>query len=178
LPRLLTSWRQEIGTRALARRDSRRLCVPIGPPRETIMTANAAAPLWRTSAILVGRLIFAAVFAMAAVFKFLGMADTAAYIAAPGFPIPLLLAWLAAFFESALVICLLTGAFFSEAALLAAAYVLFLAFAFHGPSHWQGNQAEFGFFVDHFTFIAGLLFAAVHGPGRVLALSRGFIASA
>jgi putative oxidoreductase len=46
--------------------------------------------------------------------------------------------------------------------------VLFLAFAFHGPSHWAGNQAEFGFFVDHFTFLAGLLFAAVHGPGRVL----------
>jgi putative oxidoreductase len=142
------------------------------------MTENASAPSWHTTAILVGRLIFAAVFAMAAVFKFLGMADTANYIAAAGFPIPLLLAWLAAFFESALVICLLTGAFFSEAALLAAAYVLFLAFAFHGPSHWQGNQAEFGFFVDHFTFIAGLLFAAVKGPGRVLALRRSIIARA
>ena len=61
------------------------------------------------------------------------------------------------------MICFLSGAFFSEAALLAAVYVLFLAFAFHGPSHWEGNQAEFGFFVDHFTFIAGLLFAAVKG---------------
>jgi len=29
---------------------------------------------------------------------------------------------------------------------------------------------EFGFFVDHFTFIAGLLFAAVHGPGKALVL--------
>jgi len=28
---------------------------------------------------------------------------------------------------------------------------------------------EFGFFVNHFTFIAGLLFAAVHGPGNALA---------
>ena len=80
---------------------------------------------------------------------------------------PLLLAWLAAIFEAVLVICFLTGAFFTEAALLAAAYVLFLAFAFHGPSHWAGNQAEFGFFIDHFTFIAGLLFAAVNGPGRI-----------
>ena len=35
---------------------------------------------------------------------------------------------------------------------------------------------EFGFFVDHFTFIAGLLFAAVHGPGSVLALRKSFIA--
>ena len=28
---------------------------------------------------------------------------------------------------------------------------------------------EFGFFINHFTFLAGLLFAAVHGPGQVLA---------
>jgi hypothetical protein len=30
-------------------------------------------------------------------------------------------------------------------------------------------------FVDHFTFLAGLLFAAAHGPGRRLAIHRGFI---
>jgi uncharacterized membrane protein YphA (DoxX/SURF4 family) len=59
--------------------------------------------------------------------------------------------------------------------LLAALYVLFLGFAFHGPAHWTGNQAEFGFFVDHFTFLAGLLFAAVQGPGELLAWRRGFI---
>jgi uncharacterized membrane protein YphA (DoxX/SURF4 family) len=53
--------------------------------------------------------------------------------------------------------------------------VLFLGFAFHGPSHWTGNQTEFGFFVDHFTFMAGLLFAAAHGPGRVLAIQRGWL---
>jgi hypothetical protein len=31
---------------------------------------------------------------------------------------------------------------------------------------------EFGFFVDHFVFVAGLLFAAVHGPGKVLVIHR------
>jgi len=129
----------------------------------------------RTAAILIARLIFAGVFAMAAAFKFMGMADTAGYIAAAGFPFPLLLAWLAAIFETALVIAFLTGAFFSEAALLAGVYIIFLAFAFHGPSHWQGNQAEFGFFIDHFTFLAGLLYAAVHGPGHVLAMRKGLI---
>jgi uncharacterized membrane protein YphA (DoxX/SURF4 family) len=128
--------------------------------------------MMKTIAILAARLIFAGVFLMAAAFKFAGMAETAAYIAAAGFPFSLPLAWIAAIFELALVLAFLTGAYFSEAALLAAAYVLFLAFAFHGPSHWQGNQAEFGFFVDHFTFIAGLLFAAVHGPGTVLAMRR------
>jgi len=134
------------------------------------MSTNAATPLWQSVAVIVGRVIFAGIFLMATSFKFLGMAATASYIAAAGFPVPLLLAWVAAIFEAVLAICLLTGAFFTEAALLAAAYVLFLAFAFHGPSHWTGNQAEFGFFIDHFTFIAGLLFAAVNGPGRILAL--------
>jgi putative oxidoreductase len=129
----------------------------------------------RTVAILVARLIFAGIFAMAASFKFAGMSDTAGYIAAAGFPFPLLLAWLAAIFETAIVLAFLTGAFFSEAALLAGIYVIFLAFAFHGPSHWEGNQAEFGFFIDHFTFLAGLLYAAVHGPGERLAVHRGFV---
>ena len=136
------------------------------------MTTETTSSSWRSIAILIARVIFAAVFLMATVFKFLDMNGTAAYIAAAGFPISLLLAWLAAIFELALVICFLTGAFFTEASLLAAAYVLFLGFAFHGPSHWTGNQAEFGSFVDHFTFMAGLLFAAVHGPGSWLAWRR------
>ena len=136
---------------------------------------DSTAPAWHTPAILLARLIFAAAFLMATVFKFAGMADTAGYIAAAGFPFPLFLAWVAAIFEALLVICFLTGAFFTEAALLAAIYVVFLAFAFHGPSRWEGNQAEFGFFVNHFTFLAGLLFAAVHGPGNVLAIYKTII---
>ena len=133
-------------------------------------------PRWATASVLLGRLIFAAVFIMAVSFKLAGISQTADFIAAAGFPLPKLLTWLAVLLELALVACFLTGAWFSEAAFVAAAYVLFLAFAFHGPSHWAGNQAEFGFFVDHFTFIAGLLFAAAHGPGRVLAMNRRWIA--
>jgi uncharacterized membrane protein YphA (DoxX/SURF4 family) len=136
---------------------------------------DSTAPAWHTAAILLARLIFAAIFLMATVFKFAGMTDTAGYIAAAGFPFPLFLAWVAAIFEALLVICFLTGAFFTEAALLAGIYVVFLAFSFHGPSHWQGNQLEFGAFIDHFTFLAGLLFAAVHGPGNVLAIRKTII---
>jgi len=128
---------------------------------------------WEIPAVLIGRLIFAGIFAMAVTFKLMDIGGTAGYIAAAGFPAAHLLAWLAVIFEIALAVSLLTGLFFSAGALLAAAYVLFLAFAFHGPSHWAANQAEFGFFVDHFTFCAGLLFAAVHGPGSVLVLKRG-----
>jgi putative oxidoreductase len=132
---------------------------------------RVTSPAWARAAIVVARIIFAAVFGMAMTFKLAGIHQTASYIAAAGIPAPLFLAWVAAFFELALFACLLTGAFFTQAALAAAAYVLFLAFTFHGPAHWSGNQAEFGFFVDHFTFVAGLLFAAVHGPGDLLAVS-------
>jgi putative oxidoreductase len=137
------------------------------------MTMNSHRSTWAAVAVLSGRLIFAAVFMMAVTFKLMDIDGTTAYIAAAGFPLAKLLAWLAAIFELALIAGLLTGAFFAETALLAAAYVIFLAFAFHGPSHWSGNQSEFGFFVDHFTFMAGLLFAAAHGPGRWMAIKRG-----
>jgi uncharacterized membrane protein YphA (DoxX/SURF4 family) len=139
------------------------------------MTTETNRARWTAAAVLAGRLIFAAVFIMAVSFKLTDINATAGYIASAGFPVPNVLAWLAALFELALIVCFLTGAYFSEAALLAAAYVLFLAFAFHGPSQWAANQTEFGFFVDHFTFMAGLFFAAAHGPGRVLAMKRGWL---
>lgn len=129
----------------------------------------------KTTAILAARLIFGAMFMMATSFKFMDMGATAGYIGAAGFPFPLFLAWVAAFFEVGLAMAFLTGAFFGEAALLAGVYVIFLAFAFHGPNRWEGNQAEFGFFVDHFTFLAGLLFAFAYGPGEKLSVKMGLL---
>ena len=126
------------------------------------------------AAIIIARLIFAGVFFMSAAFKFwlMGMDATAAEIAGAGFPFPLFLAWVAAFFEVALGVGFLTGLYFSETAIIAAIYVLFLGVMFHGPAKWTGNPMEFGFFVDHFTFIAGLLFAAVQGPGDKMVWRR------
>jgi uncharacterized membrane protein YphA (DoxX/SURF4 family) len=126
----------------------------------------------KTAAILVARLIFATVFLMSASFKFwlMGLDATAAEIAAAGFPYSWFLAWVAALFEVALGIGFLTGLYFREVAIVSIAYILFLAFSFHGPDKFAGNPMEFGFFVDHFTFVAGLLFAAVHGPGTKFVL--------
>jgi len=120
----------------------------------------------RAVAIIIARVIFSFVFFMAAGFKFADIGAMAGYITAAGFPMATFLTWVAAFFEIALALAFITGAFFTEASLLAGIYVIFLAFSFHGPSHWEQNQAEFGFFIDHFTFLAGLLFAAVHGPEK------------
>jgi hypothetical protein len=74
----------------------------------------------KTTAILIALLIFAFAFAQAAAFKFvfMGMDATAAEIAGTGFPVPHLLAWVAAFFEAALAIAFLTGLFFAEAAIV------------------------------------------------------------
>jgi len=127
----------------------------------------------KTIAVLVARLIFGGAFLLAAYFKFADIGATAGYIASIGFPFPLFFAWVAAFFEVSLALAFLSGAFFSEAAVLAVAYVLFLGLAFHGPSRWEGNPIEFGLFVDHFTFIAGLMLAAVHGPGETLVFRLG-----
>jgi uncharacterized membrane protein YphA (DoxX/SURF4 family) len=130
---------------------------------------------WATAAILIGRLIFTALFLMAVSFKLIGPSATAAQIAEAGFPLSGILVWCAIVLELALIAGFLTGAYFREASLVAAVYVVFLGFRFHGPSHWAANQSEFGFFIDHFTFAAGLLFAAACGPGRVLALNRRLI---
>lgn len=130
------------------------------------VTSFIRAPFWQSWGLMVARLIITGVFLMAAYFKFVDIGMTAGYIASVGIPFSLPLAWIAAFFELALACAFLTGRYFREAAFLAAIYILFLGFTFHGPSVWVGNQMEFGFFVDHFTFVAGLLFMLVHGPGR------------
>ena len=132
---------------------------------------------WKTAALLLARLIMAAMFSLGMVFKFADINATAGYIAMAGFPLATLLAWLAAFFELALVLCFLSGAYFREACLLGAIYLVFLGFAFHGPSHWTDAEGlNFGAFISHFPFAAGLLFAAVNGPGTFLVWKRSLMA--
>jgi putative oxidoreductase len=134
------------------------------------------ATVWKYPAVLLARLIMAAMFAMACIFKFSDINSTASYITMAGFPLSTFLAWVAAFFELALVLCFLTGAYFREACLLAAVYVLFLAFSFHGSSTWTDNEGlHFGAFVSHFPFAAGLLFGAVNGPGHAFSLRWGWL---
>ena len=129
------------------------------------MDIESNPPGWAKAAVLVARVILALVFLMAFVFKVTSISATAGFIASAGFPFPTLLTLLAAAFELALVVSLLTGAYYSEMMLLGAVYVVFLAFAFHGPSHWTDEKGlEFGAFISHFPFAAGMLFAAAHGP--------------
>jgi putative oxidoreductase len=131
---------------------------------------------WKTAALLLARFIMAALFAMGLVGKIVMSGMMADEIAKAGFPLPMLLNWLAALFELGMVLAFLTGAFFREANILGAIYVVFLAFAFHFVSHWTDAEGlNFGAFVSHFPMAAGMLFAAVHGPGQVLTLKWGWL---
>jgi uncharacterized membrane protein YphA (DoxX/SURF4 family) len=123
-------------------------------------------------ALLGARLIFGGLFLFAASMKLSGITETAGSIASIGFPAPTFFAWVAAFFEIALGLSFITGALFVEGAVLAAAYVAFLTVAFHGPARWHDSPMEFGLFLNHLAFIAGLIFAAVHGPGSQFVVGR------
>ena len=131
---------------------------------------------WKTTAILVARFIMAALFAMGVPGKIFASGMMADAIAKAGFPLPMVLNWLAALFELGLVLAYLTGAYFREANLLGVVYLVFLAFAFHFVSHWTDAEGlNFGAFVSHFPMAAGMLFAAVNGPGTVLVWKKGWL---
>jgi putative oxidoreductase len=127
----------------------------------------------KTIAILIARLIFAPSSSWRLSFKFFDMPSTAAYIAAAGFPFPLFLAWIAAFFELALALAFLTGLSFRAGVAAGRDLCHIPRLRLPRPRPLERNQAEFGFFIDHFTFLAGLLFAAVHGPGNALVVKIG-----
>lgn len=133
--------------------------------RIPILSPIAQHPFWQRGGLLIARLFVAAVFLMACGTKFADIGGTAIFIADAGFPAGLVLAWVAAIFEAALVAAFLTGILMREAALLAAIYILFLAFAFHGPRAWTDNQMQFGIFTDHFAFAGGLLYMTAFGSG-------------
>jgi uncharacterized membrane protein YphA (DoxX/SURF4 family) len=121
----------------------------------------------------------ALVFLLAFAFKAMALGMTADAIRLAGFPFPMLLAVLAASLELSLVVSLLTGVFFRPLMFAGCMYVLFLAFAFHGPSHWTDPKGlELGAFISHFPFAAALLLAVGDGPGtsRFAALRRRMLA--
>ena len=129
-------------------------------------TAFINAPFWQSWGLLLARIIIAGVFAMAFIMKIMNISSTASYIASVGLPFALPLACIAAVFEIGIFLAFLSGIYFREAALLAFLYILFLGFMFHGLGQWASNKDEFGFFIDHFTFAAGLLALVASGPGK------------
>jgi DoxX len=109
---------------------------------EMDMDTTNNASRWPQAVVLLARLILALVFLMAFAFKVMGIHMTADFIASAGFPLPTLLAILAAIFELAIVLSLLSGAYFSEMMLLGAIYALCSCpwpgtIACHEPEHYS-----------------------------------------
>ena len=97
------------------------------------MNETTNRPAWATAAILIGRLVFTAMFLMAVSAKLMNINGTAGQIAAAGFPLSGILVWLVVVFELAVIAGFLTGAYFRAAALLAAVYVVFSRSDFMDP---------------------------------------------
>lgn len=135
-----------------------------------MITKIAQHSFWTSHALLIARIFMGGLFLFSAYTKFTGIDAVAGYIASVGLPAPLALAWLAAFFEAGFGLALVAGVYFTESALLLAAFVVFLAVVFHGPSRWGADPGEFGSFVNHLALIAGLLYMTAHGPGNTWTL--------
>src|SRR2546425_10654496 len=104
------------------------------------MTTETNGAGWATAAILVGRLVFAALFIMAVSFKLMDISATAGAIATAGFPPPTLLAWLAGGVEPALVAGFLPRADFFGAGLLAGGLLGVFAFWVHRMGGRRGGE--------------------------------------
>lgn len=82
-------------------------------------------------ALLVGRILLAVIFIPAGVMKFGDLGGTAGYISSVGLPAGMLLAWLAAIFETVAGIAILIGFQTRIAAILLAVFCVFTALVFH-----------------------------------------------
>lgn len=82
-------------------------------------------------ALLVSRILFAAIFIPAGVMKLGDIGGTAGYISSVGLPAATLLAWLAAIFETVAGIAILIGFQTRLAAILLALFCVFTGLYFH-----------------------------------------------
>lgn len=111
-------------------------------------------------AVLVGRLLIAALFAGGAAQKALDPAPAAALLAMRGLPEALV--WPALAFNAALALALILGAALRPMALAAALYCAVTSIFHYIPDDpWQ-----ISIFVKNWAIAGGCLVLAAHGPGR------------
>ncbi len=113
-------------------------------------------------ALLIGRILLAAMFIMAGLMKFGGIAGTAGYIASKGLPAPTILAWLTAIFEVAAGVAILVGFQTKLASYALAAFCILAGFIFHFD---PADQVQFTMFLKNITIAGGFLALSVAGAG-------------
>jgi putative oxidoreductase len=114
------------------------------------------------TALLIGRILLAAMFIMAGLMKFGGIAGTAGYIASKGLPAPTILAWLTAIFEVAAGVAILVGFQTKLASYALAAFCILAGFIFHFD---PADQVQFTMFLKNITIAGGFLALSVAGAG-------------
>ena len=131
-------------------------------------------PAAQSQALLIGRILLAAVFLVAGVRKVLGVAASAGYLAKLGFPMPEVMVWVAIVIEIGGAVLLITGWHARRAAWL---LILFVAIA-TAMAHrfWEFDAAQYNNQLNHFlknaAIIGGLLYVAMLGAGRMSLDSR------
>ena len=117
---------------------------------------------FNTKFAMTGRVVMGLYFLLSGLSKLMDTAGTAGYIESVGLPVPMLLAWCAVIFESALGLALITGYYAKCAALLLTVFVFVLAFLFHGPGTWEEAPLQKISFMKNIALAAGLLFMTAH----------------
>lgn len=131
-------------------------------------------PAAQSQALLIGRILLAAVFLVAGVRKLMGVAASAGYLAKLGFPMPEVMVWVSIVIEIGGAVLLITGWHARRAAWL---LILFVAIA-TAMAHrfWEFDAAQYNNQLNHFlknaAIIGGLLYVAMLGAGGVSLDSR------
>lgn len=114
--------------------------------------------------LLAARVLLAVIFIMAGLQKFSAIAGTAGYIGSVGLPMPVVLAWLAAIFETLAGLAILAGFRTRETAWFLAGFCLFTGFVFHfQPS----DQMQMISLMKNLAMAGGFIALAASGPGRI-----------
>lgn len=134
----------------------------------TVQQSGTQAEPWRDWAVLIGRVLLAAMFVISGYGKITGFEGTAGYIASNGLPFPELLAGLAVAIELGGGLAILAGWKTRWAALALVAFVIVITPIFH--AYWaapagqaMGQQINF---MKNASILGGMLLLLAFGPGR------------
>jgi putative oxidoreductase len=124
--------------------------------------------------LLLGRILVAILYVPSGFGKLTGFAGTVGYISQSPLPFPTLMAIGAVVVELGVGLAFLVGWKARWAALILAVFTVAAAVAFH--NYWAAPEAAMAMqrinFMKNLAVAGGLLFAYVHGPGR-LSVDRG-----
>lgn len=113
---------------------------------------------------VVGRIFIAALFVTQGVYKFMGLAGTAAFIGSVGLPMPMVLAVLAATLEVIAGVMLIVGYKTKIAAWALALFTIVATAIFHNQ---LGDQMQQLMALKNLSILGGLMYVIAFGSGSM-----------